>query len=107
MCEARKVVYWGDIDGPGLAFLSDLRGHGVAADSILIDRATLDQFRHLAVDGAVPDRRDLAHLTAAERELYTYLSGYATEQGRGLLLEQERIPWRFAHQQAMDALSLC
>jgi hypothetical protein len=48
-----------DIDGPGLEFLSDLRGHGIPARTILTDTATLDAFRHLAIAGTAPARREL------------------------------------------------
>ncbi|WP_212831953.1 Wadjet anti-phage system protein JetD domain-containing protein [Catellatospora sp. TT07R-123] len=102
---ARKVLYWGDIDGPGLVFLNDLRGHGVDATSILMDCETLDRFRHLAVDGTAPDRRNPDRLTPGERELYLHLTAYAAERDRGLLLEQERIPWHFAHGHVAMAMS--
>jgi hypothetical protein len=51
---AADVIYWGDIDGPGLEFVSDLRGHGIPARTILTDTATLDAYRHLAVPGTTP-----------------------------------------------------
>ncbi|WP_170213276.1 Wadjet anti-phage system protein JetD domain-containing protein [Catellatospora citrea] len=103
---ARKVVYWGDIDGPGLAFLNDLRGHGVDATSVLMDLETLDRFRHLAVDGAAPDRRNLGYLTPGEQKLYVHLTAYAAENGQGLLLEQERILWGYARQRVVMAATV-
>ena len=51
---ARIVIYWGDIDAPGLQFVNDLRGHGITVSTILMDTATLHRFRHLAADGAGP-----------------------------------------------------
>jgi len=93
---AEKVVYWGDIDGPGVEFVSDLRGFGVQAESVLMNTATLQAFRHLAIDGAAPQRRTVQHLDALERELYEHLGAYARTHRQGLLLEQERIPWEHA-----------
>jgi hypothetical protein len=56
---APQVIYWGDIDAPGLQFVSDLRGLGIAARTVLMDRATLERYRHLAVTGAGPARQEL------------------------------------------------
>jgi hypothetical protein len=94
---AATVIYWGDIDGPGLEFLSDLRGHGIPARTILTDTATLDAFRHVAVIGAAPARRGLPNLEPPERDLYNHLAAHAAATGTGILLEQERIPWDHAY----------
>lgn len=94
---ASKVLYWGDIDAPGLQFVNDLRSHGITAATILMDTATLEQFRHLAVDGAGPQRKALPHLTDPEQELYQHLINYAATHDTGLLLEQERIPWKHSY----------
>lgn len=94
---AHTVIYWGDIDAPGLQFVNDLRHQGIPARSILMDLPTLKQFQHLAVDGAGPQRGELPHLTEHEQSLYDHLVHHAAEHGVGLLLEQERIPWPHAH----------
>jgi hypothetical protein len=91
------VIYWGDIDGPGLEFISDLRGLGVPARTILTDTATLDAFCHLAVNGTAPVRRELPNLQPGERDLYARLTAHAAATGTGILLEQERIPWSHAY----------
>ena len=101
---APKVIYWGDIDAPGLQFVSNLRSRGVAARTILMDLATLDRYRHLAVTGAGPVRHDLPNLEPPEQKLYTHLVQHAADHGTGLLLEQERIPWPHAYQQLIDAI---
>jgi hypothetical protein len=101
---AATVIYWGDIDGPGLEFVNDLRDLGVPAQTILTDTATLDQFRHLAIDGAVPGRRELPHLEAGEQDLYAQLADHAAATGSGILLEQERIPWNHAYQHLAAAI---
>lgn len=101
---APRVIYWGDIDAPGLQFVSDLRGLGIAAHTVLMDLATLDRYRHLAVTGAGPARRQLPNLKSREQKLYEHLVQHAADHGTGLLLEQERIPWTQAYQQLTDAI---
>ena len=93
---APAVIYWGDIDGPGLEFVSNLRRHGIPARTVLTDTATLDAYRHLAIDGTPPDRREPPHLTSAEQDLHARLAAHHAAAGTGLLLEQERIPWDHA-----------
>lgn len=93
---APAVIYWGDIDGPGLEFVSNLRHHGIPARTVLTDTATLDAYRHLAIDGTPPDRREPPHLTPAEQDLHSRLAAHHAAAGTGLLLEQERIPWDHA-----------
>jgi hypothetical protein len=100
---AAKVVYWGDIDLPGLHFLDDLRAYGVRVQSVLMDLATLARFRHLAVEGAAPLRKNIHHLEGPERDLYQHLVDHARATGRGLLLEQERILWTHAETVLLSA----
>ncbi|MFF5264556.1 DUF3322 domain-containing protein [Actinomadura viridis] len=101
---ARTVVYWGDIDAPGLQFVSDLRRQGINARTILMDMPTLGRFRHLTVEGSGPRRADLHHLTASEQALYRHLCEHAATHG-GLLLEQERILWDHARPVLTAAMS--
>jgi hypothetical protein len=101
---APQVIYWGDIDAPGLQFVSDLRGLGIAARTVLMDRATLERYRHLAVTGAGPARHVLPNLKSPEQQLYAHLVQHAADHGTGLLLEQERIPWAQAYQQLTDMI---
>lgn len=94
---AKQVVYWGDLDVPGLQFISDLRAHGIPATTILTDQATLERYRSLAVPGPAPRATAIPpHLTAPELQLYQLLIEHARADGTGLLLEQERIPWSTA-----------
>ena len=64
---AQDVIYWGDLDLPGLQFVSDLRGLGIPARTILTDIATLDPtgiWPSPALPSAPPE---LPHLTPASR----------------------------------------
>lgn len=104
---ASSVVYWGDIDTPGLEFLNDLRALGVPAISILMDTATLHAFRHLSTTGSTPRRTALPWLTAPERELLNELVEHAQLNVSGLLLEQERVPWSHALATLEPVLTPC
>ena len=101
---ARTVIYWGDIDAPGLQFVSDLRGLGLAVRTILTDIATLKKYQHLATNGATPQRTELPHLTPGEQALYSHLANHAATHGSWLLLEQERIPWSHAYPVLAEAI---
>src|SRR6266700_6692542 len=101
---ARTVIYWGDIDAPGLQFVSDLRGLGLAVRTILTDVATLKKYQHLATNGAAPQRTELPHLTPGEQALYSHLANHAATHGTWLLLEQERIPWSYAYPVLAEAI---
>jgi hypothetical protein len=100
---AERVIYWGDIDAPGLQFVSDLRGLGIPTQTVLTDTATLRRYQRLAVEGALPQRTATPpYLTTTERDLYEYLAAYAAQRGTGLLLEQERLPWQEAYPTLRD-----
>lgn len=85
------VHYWGDIDTHGFAILDRLRHHLPHAQSLLMDRETLDAHRDLW--GHEPrDRRftgEPSRLTAAEATLFRALRH--NELGINVRLEQERI----------------
>lgn len=88
-----SITYWGDLDVEGFAILDRLRSLGYDATSILMDAATLEKYRHLAVtEEKQPRRRILKHLTPEEVEAYEGL--LANTWGERLRLEQERIPLR-------------
>jgi len=89
---ATAVYYWGDLDTHGLAILGRLRGHLPQAVSLLMDEATLLAHRPLWVTEPEPHAADaVAHLTAAEQQLYRDLRG--DRWGPRVRLEQERIDW--------------
>lgn len=83
------IHYWGDIDTHGFGILDQLRGYFGHAESLLMDRATLDA--HSAVWGREdqPLVADLHRLTSAERSLYDDLRDNRIRAG--LRLEQEHI----------------
>ncbi|MBS3800028.1 MAG: hypothetical protein KGY40_03450 [Thioalkalivibrio sp.] len=87
------VHYWGDLDTHGFAILDRVRTHLPRAQSLLMDRATLET--HHDLWGQEPaDRRhtrDLTRLTPAEDEVFRLLRDNIP--GDRVRLEQERIPY--------------
>lgn len=87
------VLYWGDLDRAGFTLLSRARTRLPTLRSVMMDCATLQQFRNLAnrdnterVDPPGPT------LTLEEQgTLEALVSG-----GKSIRLEQERIPWAAA-----------
>ncbi len=81
-----RVVYWGDLDIEGFAILSSLRSFLPAAESLLMDEATLVKWRALCTLGnnaPVPVPPRLAVFESAAFQIC---------QEENLRLEQERIP---------------
>jgi hypothetical protein len=97
LAKAPLLVYWGDIDAAGFEILDGFRADGVPAVSMLMDLATFNRYERFGTSldrrGAPlgpGTRRDLPHLTAAERAIYHALTDPAWKTHRRL--EQERIP---------------
>src|SRR6056297_1623737 len=68
----RRIHYWGDIDTLGFAILNRLRNHLPQAESLLMDRATLDAPRQLWTREP-KDRRftgQLDRLSHSEQQLF-------------------------------------
>ena len=87
------IHYWGDLDTHGFAILDRLRAHLPRAQSLLMDRATLETHHDLWGQER-EDRRhtgDLTRLTPAEDELFRMLRDDIP--GDRVRLEQERIPY--------------
>lgn len=82
---AEEVRYWGDLDTAGFGILARFRAL-LACASLLMDSATLQRWRELAVPDPALDPVATAHLTADE------LSALELLRRDGLRLEQERIP---------------
>ena len=90
--DAPRVLYWGDLDTDGYAILSRFRAKR-ACETLLMDRATLESWRDLAVPHPATEAVDTDLLTADERAALDLL------HREGLRLEQERIPMRVASDQ--------
>lgn len=103
---AETLIYWGDIDLPGLDFVNDLRAYGIPATTVLMDTDTLRAFQHLATDGSVSKRAAAPHLNDSEAELYEQLRLHAANHQTGILLEQERIPWHHAYATLQSRLQI-
>ncbi|MBL0713902.1 MAG: hypothetical protein JJV98_09380 [Desulfosarcina sp.] len=89
----KNIWYWGDIDTHGFAILSQIRSYFPQTRSLLMDRETFLEHRHLWGKEHAEKRcqADLSNLTAAEKELYEVLK--ADRFGSRLRLEQERIAY--------------
>jgi hypothetical protein len=97
--EARRVVYWGDIDTHGFAILNNLRQQYSHVVSVLMDRATLLAHSSQWVREDLPISRPLPHLNSAEAELYRDLVEDC--YGPSVRLEQERIRFSFVDKAAL------
>ncbi len=88
----KNIFYWGDIDEHGFQILHQLRSYHSQTQSILMDRATFDLFRNLAVAGERNKTDTLPLLNSEEHSLYERLK---SELDRNRL-EQEKIPQPYA-----------
>ncbi|MFP4183036.1 MAG: Wadjet anti-phage system protein JetD domain-containing protein [Halorhodospira sp.] len=86
-----RLVYWGDIDTHGFAILDRLRRVLPHAESLLMDRETLEAHRALWTAEPAEYRclEDLVRLSAAEAALYDDLR--QDRLGERVRLEQERV----------------
>lgn len=78
---AQRVLYWGDLDTDGFTILARFRAK-CSCESLLMDSATLETWRDLAVPHQTPELRDRALLTENE------LAALELLQQQGLRLEQ-------------------
>ncbi len=80
-----ELLYWGDIDVHGFEILAQFRSYHAHTSSMLMDRATFDQF--FEQDPGQPSKVDVPlQLTEPEKQLYQHLK---TNNYR---LEQEKVP---------------
>lgn len=84
----KRIFYWGDIDEHGFQILHQLRGYFHQVQSIMMDRATYEQFKEYAAPGKNNPIEQLRHLNPDEAELYAFIK---TQAGKNRL-EQEKIP---------------
>ncbi|MDO4537209.1 MAG: DUF2220 family protein [Coriobacteriales bacterium] len=95
--EAKRILYWGDLDADGFEILNGYRAHGLSCESMLMDRRTLERFGRYGTsvekDHKTPlvrERKELPHLNAEELSTYELLTDPAYQGHRRL--EQEKIP---------------
>jgi len=88
-----RIQYWGDIDTHGFAILDQLRSVFAHTESLLMDRATLLEFKALWGEESRPQQRDLNRLNEQERLLYDDLR--YNRIAERLRLEQERIGFEY------------
>lgn len=84
-----SLHYWGDLDTHGFAILSEFRGHFPHAESLFMDRETLESHREHWGFEASPRSDDLPALNAEESRLYDDLRYHHFRPN--LRLEQEHI----------------
>ena len=93
------IFYMGDLDQHGLRILASLRASFGSVQSVLMNCATLEKFRHLAVnDPTEPIAMPAEGLAAGELKLFEEL------QNSRLRLEQERIPMSVISRAFVEAL---
>lgn len=86
-----RILYWGDLDSHGFAILHRARAVGLEFESVLMDRATLEEHRDLWVAEPSPASGEYPLLTPAEQDALSALRAHGNVR-----LEQERIPWGYA-----------
>jgi hypothetical protein len=86
-----RILYWGDIDTYGLAILGQARASRPGIESLLMNEATLLDYRELWSREAKQYSGKVSNLTGAESKLLSDLRGGAW--GPNVRLEQERIDW--------------
>jgi hypothetical protein len=85
------VVYWGDLDSHGFGILNRLRAQQIRVETVLMDIATLEEFKDLWVHEPKPAVGTMQHLLPRELAVVEYLAAHGNVR-----LEQERIDWMTA-----------
>ncbi len=98
--QQRTVAYWGDIDTWGLAMLATARRHLPHLQALMMDRASFDAHRQLAVAEPVHAEVPAGALMPEEAALDRYLR--TLDKGR---LEQEFLPDAVVRQAMEDWLA--
>ncbi|HHH46502.1 MAG TPA: hypothetical protein ENK53_05760 [Thiotrichales bacterium] len=97
------VFYWGDLDTHGFAILDRLRGYLPHVRSLLMDEATLIQYRALWTREDKPyNGPSFSHLTKEESRLVADLQ--SGKWGHAVRLEQERIEWSRAWESILSRI---
>jgi len=85
------IAYWGDLDTDGFNILAMVRAVLPQTRSVLMDAATVKEFRDLGVSDPNPRRAFSGPLTDSELAAIVALAADGD-----LRIEQERIPWQVA-----------
>ena len=100
----REIFYWGDIDTHGFSILSQFRGYFPHVKALLMDRKTLEEFRHLwgREDDDKRYTAELPNLEEPEQQLYLDLT--SNFLGDNIRLEQERIAFGWLRQRLQSVV---
>lgn len=86
------LIYWGDLDTQGFEILSQFRSYFAHVKSLLMDKATFDNY--FEKESGTPSKISVKlNLTTEEEELYQYI------KVNNYRLEQEKIPQRYVIEQ--------
>lgn len=86
------LIYWGDLDAQGFEILSQFRSYFAHVKSLLMDKATFDNY--FEKECGTPSKISVKlNLTTEEEELYQYI------KVNNYRLEQEKIPQRYVIEQ--------
>lgn len=87
----KRMVYWGDLDTHGFAILNQFRHSFPEAQSILMDRETIEANLRFAVKEGKQVVANLDRLTQKELAAYNVLK--SNSLGKAIRIEQERLPF--------------
>ncbi len=92
LLKSTELIYWGDLDAQGFEILSQFRSYFGQVKSLLMDKATFDNY--FEKECGTPSKIIVKlNLTTEEEELYQYI------KVNNYRLEQEKIPQRYVIEQ--------
>lgn len=92
LLKSTELIYWGDLDAQGFEILSQFRSYFGQVKSLLMDKATFDNY--FEKECGTPGKINVKlNLTTEEEELYQYI------KVNNYRLEQEKIPQRYVIEQ--------
>lgn len=92
LLKSTELIYWGDLDAQGFEILSQFRSYFGQVKSLLMDKATFDNY--FEKECGTPSKINVKpNLTTEEEELYQYI------KANNYRLEQEKIPQRYVIEQ--------
>ena len=92
LLKSTELIYWGDLDAQGFEILSQFRSYFGQVKSLLMDKATFDNY--FEKECGTPSKINFKlNLTTEEENLYQYI------KANNYRLEQEKIPQRYVIEQ--------